>query len=85
MAWCRKGLLPIKIGHTRLRVMLRKQNKFSGFFAKSLRFSFEVWVCFFPFQIIIMSGREGYFATSHRSVFNGVFMDFCMEKNSSAV
>lgn len=78
MALPRKRLLPIKVGHTKLGAMLGKQNKSSGFVAKSLRLFLRCG--FFPFQVILMNGSEGCFATSYRKFLNGVFMDFCMKK-----
>lgn len=51
--------------------MLRKQNTFSGFFAKSPSLSFEGWIVvfFFSFQITLMDGREGYFPIPYRNFF----------------
>lgn len=74
-----RGFCQFKLD-TELAVMLRKQNKFRGFFAKSPTLSVEGCGFFFSFQIILMNGGEGYFAIPYRIFFSGVFMDFCMKK-----
>lgn len=55
MALHRKGLLPIKIGHTELRMVFRKKPNCNVVFAKSLNLSFEVW---FSFKVTVMNGSE---------------------------